>query len=266
MGYSRPGNSVEQDRLCLAIAPVFFPSKDNLLSILLQQSQFRKTQQPCVPLHPPPSPTKSDRIRHYKRPLNFRCVSLPSVTRHPLLISVYSQALPLNCCACVIQNHCLHAQDTSLPITKAGPWFPHMHMLPINGIIRLYNYLSKLVYFVYILQWVTTKKNSLASLRTVEQRRLSLAPPSGNICKGPAPCFLLTLSLPCLQWQLFLSFIPHKDNKWVYMCLQAVGRRRSAIEKAEREKELLQKHLERGLTVPIRSENFQARWEAVVRG
>lgn len=49
------------------------------------------------------------------------------------------------------------------------------------------------------------------------------------------------------------------------MCLQAVGRR-SAIEKAESEKELLQKHLERGLTVPIRSENFQARWEAVVRG
>lgn len=162
---------------------------------------------------------------------------LLSSFRHtaPLLISVYSQALPLNCCVCVIQNHCLHAQDTSLPITKAGPCFPHKHMLPINGIIRLYNYLSKLVYFVYILQWVT-KKNSLASLRTVEQRRTSLAPPSGNICKGQAPCFLLALSLPCLQWQLFLSFITHKDNKWVCMCLKAVGRRRSAIEKVESEK------------------------------
>lgn len=87
-GYSRPGNSVEQDRLCsqgIAIAPVFFPSKDNLLSILLKQSQSRKTQQPCGPLHPLPSPTKSGRIRLYKWPLNFRFFSLPSNTRRHFL-------------------------------------------------------------------------------------------------------------------------------------------------------------------------------------
>lgn len=40
------------------------------------------------------------------------------------------------------------------------------------------------------------------------------------------------------------------------MCLKAAGQRRSVIEKAGREKWLLQKHLERGLTVPIRSENY----------
>lgn len=118
-GYSRPGNSAEQDRLCtqgIAIAPVFFPSKDNLLPTLLRQSQSRKTQQPCVPLHHPPSPTMSLQVA-----LEFQ-ILLPSF-RHTalLLISVYSQALPLNCCVCVIQNHCLHAQDTSLSITKAGP-------------------------------------------------------------------------------------------------------------------------------------------------
>lgn len=93
MGYSRPGNSVEQDRFCsqsIAIAPLFFPSKDNLLSILLRQSQSRKTQQTRVPLHHSPSPTKSDRIHLDKWPLNFRFFSLPSVTRHRFL----SQSTP----------------------------------------------------------------------------------------------------------------------------------------------------------------------------
>jgi hypothetical protein len=82
----------------------------------------------------------------YKWPLNFRFLSIP--WESDFLSVSDCKPLPLNRCVCTIQNHCLYAQDSSLPITEASSWFLHIHVLPINGTFSLCNYLNKLVYFV----------------------------------------------------------------------------------------------------------------------
>lgn len=156
----------------VATAHVFFPSKDNLLSTWVLQSQSRKLSSHAFLSIPPSIP-----YQVWENPLQVALgfqIPLHSirVTLHYFISQTTCKPLPLNCSVCATQNHCLYVQDTSLPITKAALYSTYSYST--NKWYYLLVQLFKQAALLCVQPSLSSKKNkqkktSLALLIAVEQ-------------------------------------------------------------------------------------------------
>lgn len=80
---------------------------------------------------------------------------------------------------------------------------------------------------------MSNNNKSLALLITIKQWHRSLLCDLRKHIYRAFTSFSVGTKLVPPSVQLFLSFIPHKNNKWVYIFLIAVGQRRNAMKKLE---------------------------------